>query len=131
MSPEFEIEYRDCHCTAMLDTREAGRVGVIDWQLDSISRGKTVAWVVFDRFLARNDFADEDDARANIVDWLEQRVDPQPSALVEVTTANAATVGAVSSDVSAAEFVSEVAVEIASDPDWVDMIAVWFADGPA
>lgn len=131
MSPEFEIEYRDCHFTAMLDTREAGRVGVIDWQLDSISRGKTVAWVVFDRFLARNDFADEDDARANIVDWLEQRVDPQPSALVEVTTANAATVGAVSSDVSAAEFVSEVAVEIASDLDWVDMIAVWFADGPA
>ncbi|WP_175857732.1 hypothetical protein [Burkholderia anthina] len=131
MSPEFEIEYRDCHFTAMLDTREAGRVGVIDWQLDSISRGKTVAWVVFDRFLARNDFADEDDARANIVDWLEQWVDPQPSALVEVTTANAATVGAVSSDVSAAEFVSEVAVEIASDLDWIDMIAVWFADGPA
>ncbi|WP_175777656.1 hypothetical protein [Burkholderia anthina] len=80
---------------------------------------------------SRNDFADEDDARANIVDWLEQRVDPQPSALVEVTTANAATVGAVSSDVSAAEFVSEVAVEIASDLDWIDMIAVWFADGPA
>nr|WP_175802831.1 hypothetical protein [Burkholderia anthina] len=30
MSPELEIEYRDCHFTAMLETRETGCVGVID-----------------------------------------------------------------------------------------------------
>ncbi|WP_396330421.1 hypothetical protein [Burkholderia anthina] len=93
MSPELEIEYRDCRFTAMLETREAGRVGVID--------------------------------------WLEQWGGPQPAARVEVTTANAATVGAVSSDVSAVEFVSEVVVEIASDLDRVDMIAGWLTDGLA
>ncbi|KUY75917.1 hypothetical protein ACV22V_06760 [Burkholderia sp. AW33-5] len=68
MSP-VEIEYLDYRFTSTLETRETGRVAVVDWQLDSISRGKTFAWVVLDRFLKRNDFADEDDARANIVDW--------------------------------------------------------------
>ncbi|WP_279574092.1 hypothetical protein [Burkholderia anthina] len=42
MSPALEIEYRDCRFTAMLDTRKTARVDVTDWQLDSISRGKTV-----------------------------------------------------------------------------------------
>ncbi|WP_156441324.1 MULTISPECIES: hypothetical protein [unclassified Burkholderia] len=49
--PVLEIEYLDYRFTATLETRETGRVAVLD------------------RFLKRNDFADEDDARANIVDW--------------------------------------------------------------
>ncbi|AFQ48269.1 hypothetical protein [Burkholderia cepacia] len=133
MAPELEIEYLDYRFTATLETGETGRVGVIDWQLDSISRSKTFAWAVFDRFLKQNDFADEDDARANIVDWLEQLVSPQSVPLVEITATNAAAVGAVgavASDSSAAEFVSEVVVEIASDMDWIDVIAGWFTDGP-
>jgi len=137
MSTELDIEYLDYRFTATLEARETGRVGVVDWQLDSISRGKTFAWAVFDRFLKRNDFADEDDARAHIVDWLEQLVSPQRTPLVEITTKNAAVAGAagaagaVASDTSAAEIVSEVVVEIASDLDWIDMIAGWLTDGPA
>lgn len=69
MSTEFDIEYLDYRFTATLEARETGRVGVVDWQLDSISRGKTFAWDVFDRFLERNDFADEDDARASSTGW--------------------------------------------------------------
>ncbi|WP_240327427.1 hypothetical protein [Burkholderia sp. IDO3] len=103
MSPGFEIEYLDCRFTAMLDTRETGRVDVTDWQLDSISRGKTVEWIMCDRFLTRNDFADEEAARANIVDGLEQQVGPHPVPRVEVTAANAATAGAVPGDEPAAE----------------------------
>ncbi len=119
--------------------RDAGQPGT--WpcrcgclKLDSVSRGKTVARVVFDRFLKWNDFADEDDARASIVDGLEQRGGPQIVALVEVAASNTAAlgvVGAVSGDVSAAEPVSEVVVEIASEPDGIDAIAAWFTDGPA
>jgi len=37
----------------------------------------------------------------------------------------------VASDTSAAEIVSDVGVEIASDLDWIDMIAGWLSDGPA
>ncbi|WP_322023950.1 hypothetical protein [Burkholderia sp. BCC1977] len=138
MSPELEIEYLDYRFTATLETRETGRVAVVDWQLDSVSRSKTLAWAVFDRFLKRNDFADEDDARAHIVDWLEQLVSPQGAPLVEITAATAAAAGAVgnagavaSVDASTAEIVSEVVVEIASDLDWIDMIAGWLTDGPA
>lgn len=89
---------------------------------------------MFDRFLKWNDFADEDDARASIVDGLEQRGGPQIVALVEVAASNTAAlgvVGAVSGDVSAAEPVSEVVVEIASEPGGIDAIAAWFTDGPA
>ncbi|MCA8092178.1 hypothetical protein LGM65_14985 [Burkholderia anthina] len=106
MSRGLEIEYLDCRFTAMLDTRETGRVDVTGWQLDSISRGKTVEWIMFDRFLTRNDFADEDAARANIVDWLGQRVGPHPVPRVEVTAANAATAGAIPGDEPAAELSS-------------------------
>ncbi len=138
MSPELEIEYLDYRFTATLETRETGRVAVADWQLDSVSRSKTFAWVVFDRFLKRNDFADEDDARASIVDWLEQLVSPQRAPLVEIPAAKAVvagaaagTAGAVASDASVEETISDVVVEIASDLDWIDMIAEWFTDGPA
>lgn len=137
MSPELEIEYLEYRFTAILETRETGRVAVADWQLDSISRCKTFAWVVLDRFLKRNDFADEADARVHIVDWLEQLVSPQGAPLVEITATKAAAAGAagaadaVASDACAAEIVSEVVVEIASDLDWIDMIAGWLTDGPA
>ncbi|WP_230949008.1 hypothetical protein [Burkholderia diffusa] len=109
---------------------------MVDWQLDSISRGKTYAWVVLDRFLKRNDFADEDDARANIVDWLEQLVGPQDAPLVQIPATPAAATtgaaaGAVDSDASTAEIVSDVVVEIVSDFDWIDMVAGWFTDDPA
>ncbi|RQZ18345.1 hypothetical protein DIE15_09560 [Burkholderia sp. Bp9031] len=136
MSPELEIKYLDYRFTAILETRETGRVAVADWQLDSISRRKTFAWAVLDRFLKRNDFADEDDARANIVDWLEQLVSPRGASLVEITVTKAAAAGvagaadAVASDACAAEIVSEVVVDIASDLDWIDMIAGWLTDGP-
>lgn len=63
MLPELEIEYLDYRFTAALEKRESGRVAVVDWQLDSVSRSKMLAWAVFARFLKRNDFADEDDAR--------------------------------------------------------------------
>ncbi|TGN95580.1 hypothetical protein [Burkholderia sp. USMB20] len=138
MSPELEIEYLDYHFTATLETRETGRVAVTEWQLDSVSRSKTLAWVVFDRFLKRNDFADEDDARASIVDWLEQLVSPRGAPLVEIPAAKAVAAGAaagtasaVASDSSVEETISDVVVEIASDLDWIDMIAEWFTDGPA
>ena len=147
MSPELEIDYLDYRFTATLETRETGRVAVVDWQLDAIARGRTFAWTVFDRFLKRNDFADEDDARANIVDWLEQLASPRAAPLVDITAASTTAiaavarapgtprengaVGAVDSDSSAAEIISDVAVEIASDLDWIDMIAGWFMDGPA
>ncbi|AOJ86920.1 hypothetical protein WS87_09645 [Burkholderia sp. MSMB0856] len=134
MSPELEIEYLDYRFTSTLETRETGRVAVVDWQLDSISRGKTFAWVVLDRFLKRNDFADEDDARANIVDWLEQLVSPKGAPLVEIPASQAAAAGAATrafdSDTSTAEVVSDVVVEIVSDLDWIDMIAGWFTADP-
>ena len=145
MSPELEIDYLDYRFTATLETRETGRVAVVDWRLDSIARAKTFAWTVFDRFLKRTDFADEDHARANSVDWREQLVSPRAAPLAEMTAATATAavpraagapretgaVDAVDSDSSAAEIISDVAIEIASDLDWFDMVAGWFTDGPA
>ena len=68
MSSKLEIEYLDYRFTATLDITESGRVAVVDRQLESEERNKTLGWIVFDRFLARNDFTDEEDARANIVE---------------------------------------------------------------
>lgn len=34
MSPGLEIEYLDYRFTSTLETRETGRVAVVDWQLD-------------------------------------------------------------------------------------------------
>ena len=125
MSPELEIEYLDYRFTSTLETRETGRVAVVDWPLDSISRGKTFASVMFERFLKRNDFADEDDARANLVDWLAQLVSPQGAPLIEIPAAQAAAANAVDNtvdgDASAAKIVSEVVVEIVSDLDWNEL----------
>lgn len=112
MSPGLEIEYLDYRFSSTLETRETGRVAVVDWQLDSISRGKTFASVMFARFMKHNDFADADDARANLVDWLAQLVSPQGAPLIEIPAAQAA-----AADASAAKIVSEVVVEIVSDLD--------------
>ncbi|WP_175921958.1 hypothetical protein [Burkholderia latens] len=142
MSPKLEIDYLDYRFTATLETRETGRVAVVDWQLDSMARSKTFAWTVFDRFLKRNDFADEDDARANIVDWLQQLAGPRAARIAERTAVTAAAarsatiraehgpVRAVERDSSVEEVISEVGVEIASDFGWIDMIAEWLTDGP-
>ncbi|WP_280901053.1 hypothetical protein [Burkholderia latens] len=43
MSSELKIDYLDYRFTATLATRETGRVAVVDWQLDSVGRGKTFA----------------------------------------------------------------------------------------
>jgi len=76
---------------------------------------------MFERFMKRNDFADEDDARANLVDWLAQLVSPQGAPLIEIPAAQAAAADAVDNtvdgDASAAKIVSEVVVEIVSDLD--------------
>ncbi|VWB21747.1 hypothetical protein BLA14095_00733 [Burkholderia lata] len=128
MSSKLEIEYRDYCFTATLEIRESGRTGVVDWHLESASRSKTLAWIVFDRFLERNDFADEEDARANIVDWLERLADPRSGASVEIAKANAVAVGVVAtgaSTASTAEIVGETVIDIASDLDWIEMVADW------
>ncbi|MBJ9593260.1 hypothetical protein I5745_22490 [Burkholderia seminalis] len=128
MSSKLEIEYLDYCFTATLEIRASGRTAVVDWRLESDLRGKTLAWIVFDRFLARNDFADEEDARANIVDWLERLADPRSGASTEIAKAGAAVSGGgVATDASAAEIVGETVVEIVSDPDWIDMVADWFS----
>ncbi|MCA8426967.1 hypothetical protein LGN30_27725 [Burkholderia seminalis] len=93
MSSKLEIEYLDYCFTATLEIRASGRTAVVDWRLQSDSRGKMLAWIVFDRFLARNDFADEEDARANIVDWLERLADPRSGASTEIAKAGAAVSG--------------------------------------
>lgn len=130
MSPKLEIEYLDYCFTATLEIRESGRTGVVDWKLESDSRSKTLAWIVFDRFLERNDFADEEDARANIVDWLERLADPRSGASAEIAKASAvASTGAVATDSSTAEIVSETVIEIVSDVDWIDMVVDWFSSG--
>ncbi|VWC63670.1 hypothetical protein BLA18110_01425 [Burkholderia lata] len=131
MSSKLEIEYLDYCFTATLEIRESGRTGVVDWHLESASRSKTLAWVVFDRFLERNDFADEEDARANIVDWLERLADPRSGASVEIAQANAVAVGVVTtgastaSTASTAEIVGETVIDIAGDLDWIEMVAEW------
>ncbi|MCM3347503.1 hypothetical protein M3633_23680, partial [Cytobacillus kochii] len=60
MSSKLEIEFLDYRFTATLDITESGRVAVVDRQLESEERNKTLGWIVFDRFLARNDFTDEE-----------------------------------------------------------------------
>ncbi len=127
----LEIEYLDYCFTATLEIRESGRTGVVDWHLESASRSKTLAWSVFDRFLERHDFADEEEARANIVDWLERLADPRSGASVEIAKANAVAAGAVaagtsvSSTESTAEIVGETVIDVACDLDWIEMVAEW------
>ncbi|WP_322087714.1 hypothetical protein [Burkholderia sp. BCC1999] len=134
MSSKLEIEYLDFRFTATLEIRASGRTAVVDWQLESDARSKTLAWIVFDRFLARNDFADEEDARANIVDWLERLADPRSGASAEIAKAGvaasgAAAAGGVATDASATEIVGETVIEIVSDLDWIDMVVDWFSSG--
>lgn len=130
MSSKLEIEYLDYCFTATLEIRESGRTGVVDWKLESASRSKTLAWIVFDRFLERNDFADEEDARANIVDWLERLADPRSGASAEIVKGSAvASTGVAAADPSTAEIVGETVIEIVSDVDWIDMVVDWFSSG--
>ncbi|KAB1591288.1 hypothetical protein C5O75_014275 [Burkholderia cepacia] len=137
MSSKLEIEYLDYCFTATLEIRESGRTGVVDWHLESGSRSKTLAWIVFDRYLERSDFADEEDARANIVDWLERLAAPGSGASAQMTKVNGVAAGAVaagastasnastSSTTSTAEIVGETVIDIASDLDWIEMVAEW------
>ncbi|WP_419687310.1 hypothetical protein ACN22W_08550 [Burkholderia theae] len=129
MASKLEIEYLDYCFTATLEIRESGRTGVVDWQLESNARSKTLAWIVFDRFLERNDFADEEDARANIVDWLERLADPRSGASAEIAKAGVVASGAVAATSSTAEIVGETVIEIVSDLDWIDMVTDWFSSG--
>lgn len=129
MSSKLEIEYLDYRFTATLDTTESGRVAVVDRQLESEVRNKTLGWIVFDRFLARNDFTDEEDARANIVEWLERLADPGPVASTGMAKASAVATGVVTADVSTAAMVGDAAIEIVSNLDWIDMVADWFSTG--
>ena len=129
MSSKLEIEYLDYCFTATLEIRESGRTAVVDWQLESDTRSKTLAWIVFDRFLERNDFADEEDARANIVDWLERLADPRSGASAETGKASAVASGVVATDPSTADIVGGAVIEIVSDLDWIDMVADWFSGG--
>jgi hypothetical protein len=132
MSSKLEIQYLDYCFTATLEIRESGRTGVVDWHLESASRGKTLAWIVFDRFLERHHFVDEEDARANIVDWLERLADPRSGASVEMAKVNAVIAGAVATGAtgattaSTAEVVGETIIDVASDLDWIEMVAEWF-----
>ncbi|MCA8276666.1 hypothetical protein LGN17_29740 [Burkholderia sp. AU30280] len=128
MSSKLEIEYLDYRFTATLEIKESGRTGVVDWHLESDSRSKTLAWIVFDRFLARHDFLDEEEARANIVDWLERLADPRSGASVDMAKANAVAAGAVATDASTtstAEIVGETVMDIAGDLDWIERVAEW------
>ncbi|MEK7917300.1 hypothetical protein AAB988_16895 [Burkholderia contaminans] len=128
MASKLEIEYLDYCFTAPLEIRASGRTGVVDWHLESDSRSKTLAWIVFDRFLERHDFVDEEDARANIVDWLERLVDPRSGAPLDMAKVNAVAAGAVATGVSptsTAEIVGETVIDIAGDPDWIERVAEW------
>ena len=129
MSSKLEIEYLDCRFTATLEITESGRTVVVDRQLESETRSKTLAWIGFDRFLARNDFADEEDARANIVAWLEQLADPRPVASTGIATASAMVTGTVATDSSTAGIVGDAAIEIVSNLDWIAWVADWFCGG--
>ncbi|WP_256976586.1 hypothetical protein [Burkholderia sp. AU31652] len=78
--------------------------------------------------LERHDFVDEEDARANIVDWLERLADPRSGAPVEMAKANAVAAGAVATGVSTtltAEIVGETVIDIAGELDWIEMVAEW------
>ncbi|MCA7923508.1 hypothetical protein LGM35_13560 [Burkholderia cenocepacia] len=129
MSSKLEIEYLDYRFTGMLEITESGRTAVVDRQLESETRSKTLAWIVFDRFLARNDFADEEDARANIVAWLEQLADPRPVASAGTAKASAVATGAVATDSSTAGIVGDAAIEIISNFDWIAWVADWSCSG--
>lgn len=137
MSSKLEIEYLDYCFTATLEVRESGRTGVVDWHLESGSRNRTLAWIVFDRYLERSDFADEEEARANIVDWLERLADSRFGASAGMAKADVVAAGAVAagastasttsttSTTSTAEIVGETVIDIASDLDWIEMVAEW------
>ncbi|KVH78070.1 hypothetical protein WJ42_01150 [Burkholderia cepacia] len=137
MSSKLEIEYLDYCFTATLEVRESGRTGVVDWHLESGLRSKTLAWIVFDRYLERSDFADEEDARANIVDWLERLAAPGLGASAQMTKVNVVAAGAAAagastasaasttSPTSTAEIVGETVIDIAGDLDWIEMVAEW------
>ncbi|KVH04089.1 hypothetical protein SB394_03000 [Burkholderia sp. BCCIQ04A] len=137
MSSKLEIEYLDYCFTATLDITASGRTAVVDRQLESAVRSRTLAWIVFDRFLERNDFADAEDARANIIDWLERLADPKPVASTAIAKASAVATGAVAADSSTAEIVGDAAIEIVGDAaveivsnlDWIDMVTDWFFSG--
>ncbi|WP_175819899.1 hypothetical protein [Burkholderia sp. BCC0419] len=129
MSSKLEIEYLDYRFTATLEITESGRTAAVDRQLESEVRSKTLGWIVFDRFLERNDFADEEDARANIVDWLERLAAPRAVASTGIATAGAVAIGAVAADSSTAEIIGDAAIEIVSNLDWIDMFADWFSSG--
>ncbi|WP_175881536.1 hypothetical protein [Burkholderia sp. BCC0044] len=129
MPSKLEIEYLDYRFTATLEITESGRTAVVDRQLESEVRSKALGWIVFDRFLERNDFADEADARANLVGWLERLVDPRPVASAEIAKASAVAAGAVAADASTAEIVGDAAIEIVSNLDWIDMVSDWFSSG--
>lgn len=126
MSSKLEIEYLDYRFTGMLEITESGRTVVVDRQLESETRGKTLAWIVFDRFVARNDFAGEEDARANIVAWLERLANPRPVASAGTAKASAVATGAVATDSSTAGIVGDAAIEIVSNLDWIAWVADWF-----
>ncbi|AQQ32375.1 hypothetical protein [Burkholderia cenocepacia] len=129
MSSKLEIEYLDYRFTATLEITESGRTVVVDRQLESETRGKTLAWIVFDRFVARNDFAGEEDARANIVAWLERLANPRPVASDGTAKASAVATGAVATDSSTAGIVGYAAIEIVSNLDWIALVADWFCSG--
>ncbi|WP_027784358.1 MULTISPECIES: hypothetical protein [Burkholderia] len=129
MSSKLEIEYLDYCFTATLEITASGRTAVVDRRLESDVRSKTLAWIVFDRFLERSDFADEEDARANIVDWLERLADPRPVASTEIAKASAVATGAVAADASTAGIASDAASEIICNLDWIEMVGDWFSNG--
>ncbi|CAG2270722.1 MULTISPECIES: hypothetical protein [Burkholderia] len=128
-SSKLEIDHLDYRFTATLEITESGRTAVVDRQLESEVRSKTLGWIVFDRFLERNDFADEADARANIVDWLARLADPRSVASAEIAKARAVATGVVAADLSTAEIVGGVAIEIAGNLDWIDRTVDWFSSG--
>jgi len=128
-SSKLEIEYLDYRFTATLEITESGRTAVVDRQLESEVRSKTLGWIVFDRFLERNDFADAEDARASIVDWLARLADPRPVASTEMAKASAVATGAVAADASTAEIIGDAAIEIVGNLDWIDMVADWVSNG--
>ncbi|WP_321956487.1 hypothetical protein [Burkholderia cenocepacia] len=121
MSSKLEIEYLDYRFTGMLEITESGRTVVVDRQLESETRSKTLAWSVFDRFVARNDFAGEEDARANIVAWLKQLADPRPVASTGIAPASAMVTGTVATDSSTTGIISNL--------DWIAWVADWFCSG--
>lgn len=129
MSSKLAIEYLDYRFTGMLGITESGRTVVVDRQPESETRSKTLAWIVFDRFVARNDFAGEEDARASIVAWLERLANPRPVASAGTAKASAVATGAVATDSSTAGIVGDAAIEIVSNLDWIAWVPDWFCSG--